>query len=63
MSRGTPGVPRQYLQASQCIDAGDCRIGSQRSIGDRAQGCIAVGALQFLQLCGAPLELDESFFG
>jgi hypothetical protein len=28
MRRGTPGVPRQRLQTSQCIDANDRRIGS-----------------------------------
>jgi hypothetical protein len=60
---GTPGVPRQCLQASQCIDANDRRVGSQRSVGDRAQGLAAVSALQLLQLRGAALELNESLFG
>ena len=63
MNCGTPGVLRQRLQAAQCIDANDCRLGSQRSVGDRAEGCAAVSALQFLQLCGTALELNESVVG
>ena len=60
MHGGTPGVPRQRLQASQCIHANDRGVGSQRSGGDRAQGRAAVSALQFLELCGTALKLNES---
>jgi hypothetical protein len=60
---GTPGMLRQRPQASQCIDANDCRVRSQRSVGDRAQGRAAVSALQFLQLCGTALKLNESLIG
>jgi hypothetical protein len=59
MRRATPSVPRQRLQISQCIDANDRRIGSQRSAGDRAQGRAAVSALKILQLSGTALELNE----
>ena len=63
MHRGTPGVPRQRLQAAQCIDANDRRVGGQRSAGDRAQGRTAVSALQSLHLCGTALKLNESLIG
>jgi len=45
MHCGTPGVLRQRLQGAQCIHANDRHIGSQRSVGDRAEGCAAVRAL------------------
>lgn len=61
MHRGTPGVQRQRLQTSQGIDANDRRVSGQRSIGDCAQGRAAVSTLQFLQLSGTALELNESF--
>ena len=63
MRRGTPGVLRQRPQISQCIDANDRRIGSQRSAGDRAEGRAAVSGLKFLQLPGTALQLNESLIG
>ena len=63
MHCGTPGVLRQRLQGAQCIHANDRHIGSQRSVGDRAEGRAAVSALKFLQLRGTTLELNESLVG
>ena len=60
---GTPGVPRQRLQASQELDTNDRRVGRQRSVGDRAQGGATVSALQIVQLCGTALELNEGLIG
>ena len=40
-----PGVTRQRFEASHHIDENDCRVSSQRSVGDRAEGCAAVRAL------------------
>ena len=63
MRCGAPSVMRQRFEAPECVDANDCRVGSQRSVRDRAQRDAAVASLQFPQLRGTALELNESFLG
>jgi hypothetical protein len=56
-------VTRQRFEASHHIDANDRRVSSQRSVCDGAQSRAPVTTLQFLQLCGSALDLNQSLLG
>jgi hypothetical protein len=56
-------VTRQRFEACHHIDANDRCVSSQRSVCDGAESRAPVTALQFLQLCGSALDLNESLLG
>ena len=56
-------MTRQRFEGSHHIDANDRRVSSQGSVCDGAESRAPVIALQFLQLCGSALDLNESLLG